>query len=92
KNATQMYNDDVMVRKENFQLIMSRYVEAGGGAFYYAKKDINARRRAQELSRTRPPEKLEWWQKVELDEKAKNSSDEASGSGFTNSGSSNGNG
>ncbi|CAG8614708.1 21681_t:CDS:2 [Cetraspora pellucida] len=62
-------------------------IAAGGGAFYYAKKDINARRRAQELSRTRPPEKLEWWQKVELDEKTKmtkNSNDEASGSGSSN--------
>ncbi|RIB01475.1 hypothetical protein C2G38_2127522 [Gigaspora rosea] len=55
-------------------------IAAGGGAFYYAKKDINARRRAQELNKTRPPEKLEWWQRVEVDEKAnmpKNSSDEA---------------
>ncbi|CAG8758513.1 15752_t:CDS:2, partial [Funneliformis caledonium] len=32
---------------------------AGGGAYYYAKKDIDARRRAQELAKTRPTEKLE---------------------------------
>ncbi|CAI2167504.1 17536_t:CDS:2 [Funneliformis geosporum] len=38
---------------------------AGGGAYYYAKKDIDARRRAQELAKTRPTEKLEWWQRIE---------------------------
>ncbi|CAG8510441.1 8595_t:CDS:2 [Funneliformis mosseae] len=48
---------------------------AGGGAYYYAKKDIDARRRAQELAKTRPTEKLEWWQKIEqqnatIDEKS----------------------
>ncbi|RIA93679.1 hypothetical protein C1645_761853 [Glomus cerebriforme] len=46
-------------------------IVAGGGAFYYAKKDIDARRRAQEIAKTRPAEKLEWWQKVEQDEKSK---------------------
>jgi hypothetical protein len=40
-------------------------LDAGGGAFYYAKKDIDARRRAQEMAKTRPTEKLEWWQRVE---------------------------
>ncbi|CAG8733755.1 14872_t:CDS:2, partial [Acaulospora morrowiae] len=47
----------------------------GGGAFYFAKKDIDARRRAQELAKTRPTEKLEWWQKVAKDEVLTNNDD-----------------
>ncbi|RHZ61372.1 hypothetical protein Glove_348g34 [Diversispora epigaea] len=40
-------------------------IAAGGTAYYLAKKDIDARRRAQEAAKTRPTEKLEWWQKIE---------------------------
>ncbi|CAG8519531.1 8948_t:CDS:2 [Diversispora eburnea] len=43
-------------------------IAAGGTAYYLAKKDIDARRRAQEAAKTRPTEKLEWWQKIEQQE------------------------
>nr|CAG8557065.1 8425_t:CDS:2 [Entrophospora candida] len=37
--------------------------DAGGGAYYFAKKDIDARRRAQNLAKIRPEEKLEYSKK-----------------------------
>ncbi|CAB4412894.1 unnamed protein product [Rhizophagus irregularis] len=58
---------------------------SGGGAFYYAKKDIDARRRAQEIAKTRPIEKLEWWQKVEQDEKSKSNVTNATSESSTTS-------
>ncbi|RGB32693.1 hypothetical protein C1646_706153 [Rhizophagus diaphanus] len=60
-------------------------IVAGGGAFYYAKKDIDARRRAQEIAKTRPTEKLEWWQKVEQDEKSKSNVTNATSESSTTS-------
>jgi len=44
---------------------------AGGTAYYFAKRDINAYRRDQELKGNRGTEFLEWWQIVERDEAAK---------------------
>ncbi|GBC04605.1 hypothetical protein RclHR1_05770013 [Rhizophagus clarus] len=64
-------------------------IVAGGGAFYYAKKDIDARRRAQEIAKTRPIEKLEWWQKVEREEDSKSNAintSESSTSSLPNTG------
>jgi len=44
---------------------------AGGTAYYFAKKDINAYRREQELKGTRGTEFLEWWQIVDRDQASK---------------------
>ncbi|KZT60951.1 hypothetical protein CALCODRAFT_480340 [Calocera cornea HHB12733] len=38
---------------------------AGGGAFYYAKTEIDARRKAMAQRGLRPTEKKEWYEKIE---------------------------
>ncbi|CAJ0626479.1 9094_t:CDS:2 [Entrophospora sp. SA101] len=63
---------------------------AGGGAYYFAKKDIDARRRAQNLAKIRPEEKLEWWEKIERDSK-KDGSTSTSNSTNVNNPKTNGN-
>nr|CAG8575216.1 9298_t:CDS:2 [Entrophospora candida] len=64
--------------------------DAGGGAYYFAKKDIDARRRAQNLAKIRPEEKLEWWEKIERDSK-KDGSTSTSNSTNANNPKTNGN-
>jgi len=48
---------------------------AGGTAYYFAKKDINAYRREQELKGNRGTEFLEWWQIVDRNEATKAASE-----------------
>ncbi|CAG8434969.1 7712_t:CDS:2 [Ambispora gerdemannii] len=60
-------------------------IAAGGGAYYLAKKEIDSRRRAQELARIRPTEKLEWWQKVQqYDQATANQTSSSSSSSGSN--------
>ncbi|EPQ52166.1 hypothetical protein GLOTRDRAFT_140583 [Gloeophyllum trabeum ATCC 11539] len=45
-------------------------VLGAGASFYYAKKGIDARRRAQAVSGDRPVEKLDWQQRIAQQEAA----------------------
>ncbi|KAI8055268.1 hypothetical protein BDF22DRAFT_676326 [Syncephalis plumigaleata] len=43
-------------------------IAAGGGAYYFAKKDINARWREFAANNKRPTEKLDWQERVRREE------------------------
>ncbi|PCH35305.1 hypothetical protein WOLCODRAFT_156001 [Wolfiporia cocos MD-104 SS10] len=44
-------------------------IVAAGVSYHYARENINQRRKAQELAGARPPEKLDWRERIEQQEK-----------------------
>ncbi|KZT23737.1 hypothetical protein NEOLEDRAFT_1179949 [Neolentinus lepideus HHB14362 ss-1] len=57
-------------------------VLAAGVSFYYAKKNIDERRREQAAEGARPTEKLDWQQRIALQEQEQKAQSRAAGSGL----------